>query len=292
MKIGFIGAGKVGFSLGKYFSEHGITITGYYSQKSESAEQAAEFTGSEPYHTMTALVSDSNIIFITVPDSQIKSVYDKIKYMDISGRQLCHCSGAMTTAETFTDIAKYNAYGYAIHPLFPISSKYHSYADLKNAFFCLEGDKTHLRQWESFFKNLGNPTKIISAEAKNKYHTACTIASNLVCALMAESFSLMQQCGFTEEQAHNAIKPLVMNNINCIFETDPVTALTGAVERNDIATVLKHLTCIKSESDYEIYRYTSLKLTELAQEKHPDIDYSSMKQILLSDFPTIKKDAS
>ena len=29
MHIGIIGAGKVGFSLGKYFSEHEITITGY-----------------------------------------------------------------------------------------------------------------------------------------------------------------------------------------------------------------------------------------------------------------------
>lgn len=30
MNIGFIGAGRVGFSLGKYFSENGINISGYY----------------------------------------------------------------------------------------------------------------------------------------------------------------------------------------------------------------------------------------------------------------------
>lgn len=283
MKIGFIGAGKVGFSLGKYFYEHGINITGYYSQKYESAKQAAEFTNSKPYHTINELVSESNIIFITVPDSKIKSVYDEIKYMDISGRQLCHCSGAMTTAEAFPDITKYNAYGYAIHPLFPISSKYNSYTELKNAFFCIEGSHTHLEQWNCFFKKIGNPTRIISAEMKHEYHTACTIASNLVCALIAESLSLMKKCGFTEEEALDAMKPLVISNINHIFEVGPVTALTGPVERCDTATVSKHLSCIKSEPDNEIYRYVSMKLTELAQEKYPDKDYSSMKQLLLSE---------
>jgi predicted dinucleotide-binding enzyme len=45
MKIGFIGAGKVGFSLGKYFCEHGLDVIGYFSRNPQSALQAAEFTG-------------------------------------------------------------------------------------------------------------------------------------------------------------------------------------------------------------------------------------------------------
>ena len=44
MRIGFIGAGKVGFTLGKYFREHGIEVTGYYSRSIQSASEAAEFT--------------------------------------------------------------------------------------------------------------------------------------------------------------------------------------------------------------------------------------------------------
>ena len=36
MQIGFIGAGKVGFSLGRYFAENGLTVSGYYSRDSQS----------------------------------------------------------------------------------------------------------------------------------------------------------------------------------------------------------------------------------------------------------------
>ncbi|MGN1313669.1 MAG: hypothetical protein ACI4VG_01490 [Lachnospiraceae bacterium] len=32
MRIGFIGAGKVGFSLGRYFGENDVCVSGYYSR--------------------------------------------------------------------------------------------------------------------------------------------------------------------------------------------------------------------------------------------------------------------
>lgn len=280
MKIGFIGAGKVGFSLGKYFSEHEIKITGYYSQNPQSAKEASKFTNSKFYHDINQLINDSDIIFITVPDSKINLIYHQIKNKNISGRQLCHCSGAMTTEEAFPDIAKYHAYGYAIHPLFPISSKYSSYLELKNAFFCIEGNNKYLTKWENFFHKLGNPVRIISPETKTKYHTACTIASNLVCGLIAESIVLLKKCGFSEEEALVALKPLAISNINRIFDTNPVNALTGAIERCDMITIQKHLACLDSELDLQIYKYLSLKLIELAQEKHSNINYKFLKQLL------------
>ena len=53
LKTGFIGAGKVGFTLGKYFSNttdaNSIKVTGYYSRNTQSAEEAANFTGSEAF---------------------------------------------------------------------------------------------------------------------------------------------------------------------------------------------------------------------------------------------------
>ena len=54
MKTGFIGAGKVGFTLGKFFAENNIQVTGYYSRRRESAKEAAAFTGTTVY---TALVN-------------------------------------------------------------------------------------------------------------------------------------------------------------------------------------------------------------------------------------------
>lgn len=42
MRAGFIGAGKVGFTLGKYLAMHGIEISGYYSRTPASAKEGRE----------------------------------------------------------------------------------------------------------------------------------------------------------------------------------------------------------------------------------------------------------
>ena len=44
MKIGIIGAGKVGCSIGKYLKKHDFSVAGYCSKSKKSVEEAATFT--------------------------------------------------------------------------------------------------------------------------------------------------------------------------------------------------------------------------------------------------------
>lgn len=280
MKIGFIGAGKVGFTLGKYFSVNGIEISGYYSRSYDSALEAVKFTGSQCFGSIEELAAASDTIFITTPDSAIKDTYLSLIGHNISGKQICHCSGSLSASEVFPEIKEKQASGYSIHPLFPVSNKYESYKEIGRAYFSIEGDSLHIKNWESFFLKLGNPVKILSSGHKTEYHAACATASNLVCALIAESTELLAKCGFTTEQALCALEPLISANIGNILKTDPVQALTGPVERCDCETVQKHLNCFESNDDRELYRSTSLKLISLAQKKHPEKNYSEMLRIL------------
>ncbi len=278
MKIGFIGAGKVGFTLGKYFSENGMELSGYYSSSEASAGEAAEFTGSEHYENAEKLIAESDVIFLTVPDGAIRDVYLSLPHGILEGKQLCHCSGALSSKDAFPGINEYGAEGTSIHPLFPVSSKYDSYKVICSAFFCIEGDRSE--EWSRIFSDMGNPVRIIDSEIKIKYHAACVAASNLVCGLIAESTELLTQCGFSEKEALDAIRPLAMANINRIFDTDPVTALTGPVERNDVSTVKKHLNALGEGTDSDIYRALSLKLTDMAEKRHENADYSEMRTVL------------
>lgn len=139
MKVGFIGAGKVGFSLGKFFVQGNIPVSGYWSRHQESAYEAALFTNTKHYENLQALVQDSDALFLTVPDSAICSIFQILQDFDISEKHICHCSGVMTANEAFPNIQQTGAYGYSIHPLFPINSKYDSYKELANACFCIEG---------------------------------------------------------------------------------------------------------------------------------------------------------
>ena len=280
MKIGFVGAGKVGFTLGKFFSVNGFQVTGYYSKHFDSAREAALFTGTKAYDTLDALVCDSDTLFLTVPDGEISSVYSSVSKCGISEKIICHCSGAMSVAEAFFDLSRHGAYGYSIHPLFPISNKLEAYRELGGAFFVLEGDGRHIHMWQTLLQSLGVRVHVINGAEKSRYHAACAISSNLICALVEESVELLESCGFSRQLALEAITPLLRSNLEHIIEDGPVKALTGPVERCDTSTVKKHLACLPSLPERELYRYASHKLLTLAAAKNPGRDYSPLEKLL------------
>lgn len=287
MKIGIIGAGKVGVSMGKFFVEGGLCVSGFYSRTKASALEAANFTNTNFYEELSQIVKESDILFLTVPDGQIKTVYEQIGAFELYGKQICHCSGAMSAQEAFVDIDKKGAYGFSIHPLFPVSSKYETYKELSKAFFCIEGNTTpskmqtvYKKEWEERLKGLGASVRSIEPEKKIKYHAACAISSNLVCALIQESLDLLMDCGFDEKEAILALAPLIRSNIEHVIEVGPLKALTGPMERGDKATVLKHIECFESNLEKEIYISVSKKLMEVAKNKHPERSYDQMNHIL------------
>lgn len=280
MAIGFIGAGKVGFSMGKFFMQGGVPVTGYYSRRQESAQEAASFTNTKAYAELEELVQDSDALFLTVPDGEITKVFLALSGLDIKGKQICHCSGAMTAGEAFPGIGSTGAYGYSIHPLFPISSKYETYRELTDAFFCMEGEGPHLSRWEALFRSLGTEAQTVPAEGKARYHAACAAASNLVCALAEFSLEIMEGCGFRREEALQALTPLMRSNLEHILQKGPEEALTGPVERCDVFTVQKHMHCLPEGAGKELYRAASLKLLGMARRRHPERDWPAMEAVL------------
>ncbi|MCI5568914.1 MAG: DUF2520 domain-containing protein [Lachnospiraceae bacterium] len=278
MRIGFMGAGKVGFTLGKYFTEHNVSVSGYSSRTEESAVLASKFTNTEYFKDLRDLINASDAIFITCPDGQIKSVWDRIRRYPIKGKCICHCSGALSSA-VFSEIDRAGAYGYSIHPLFAVRSKEESYREISNSFFTIEGNEKYLGFWEAFFDKLGNKTKIITAENKTLYHASGVFVSNLVCGLFEEGIRLLMNCGFSRDEAKEALSPMLLNNAGALKEVGPVEALTGPVERADVSTIKKHLGVL-AEREKRIYESISGVLVDIAKIKHPDRDYGEVLNVL------------
>ena len=280
MKIGFIGAGKVGFSLGKYFCEHGLEVTGYYSRNFQSAKEAAAFTSSAAYENRSELVANSDVLFLTVTDCAIADTYAAVCEEDIRGKIICHCSGALTAESVFSDIERHGAAGFSVHPLIAVSSRYDSYRQLADVFFTLEGTESKREEFRERLKTAGLNVQCIPADAKVKYHCAAAIASNQVIALFAQSQQLLTECGFSQDTARQALVPLFLGNARQTAESGPANALTGPVERGDKGTIEKHLKVLDCSEDKLLYLLLSKKLLKTAKEKHPSRDYSSIENFI------------
>lgn len=280
MKIGLIGAGKVGFSLGRYFCEHNLSVVGYYSKNVESAQEAANFTGTRWFSALHELVQCSDILFVTTSDSAIVSVWEQLQNLPIENKIICHCSGSLSSG-IFSEIRKRKAYGYSIHPLLAIHDKRTGYLLLRDALFTIEGDSDQLEVFLSLFRRTGNPVQVLTQEQKTQYHCAAVTVSNHVLALLDSGIELLEQCGFERKQALTALAPLVRGNVESALREDVIRSLTGPVERNDVETVSRHLDCLKEQPKQQmLYGLLADRLIDLASVKHPQRDYSELRKMI------------
>lgn len=276
MKIGFIGAGKVGFSLGRYFTDRGVSVSGYYSKSPNSAKEAAEFTNTKYYRTKEELIEESDALFFTVPDGSIHQVYCETAQSDIEGKCFVHCSGALPSS-VFSGISKRGAKGCSIHPICAVSDKLTGAQELSKSYFTIEGDDAE--KWADFFRGLGSHAEVLSPEAKVKYHAAAVFASNLVTGLYDLALELMLECGLSKAFGERALLLLLTGNTANIAARGVTEALTGPVERADAQTVEKHLKALAGD-EREVYRLLSMRLVGIAARKNPQRNYDEVAALL------------
>ena len=287
MRIGFIGAGKMGFTLGKHIKEAykslpepGMDneVIGYYSRSLSSAREAAQFTETEYYESIENLVDYCDTLFITTPDGQIEDVTKELgRIIDGKSKEmiLVHTSGALSS-QVFSGMGNH-VYGYSVHPIYAVNSKTESYVNFSRAYITIEGHERYIDELKKLFSSLGHPVKIIDADNKTKYHGAAVFASNLVVGLYSRAVALLSECGFDREEAGRALLPLFMNNADNLAEKGIKAALTGPVARGDADTVKKHLSVLCG-GDREIYRLLSEELINIAGLKAEVHD--SMREVL------------
>ena len=280
MNIGIIGAGKVGVSVGRYLKDNNIQISGFYDINSDNAAFAAQFTQTDCFSDLEELVKLSDTLFITTPDNVIGSVWDCIrnKNMSVQNKIVCHFSGALSS-DVFTDSQSTGASVCSVHPMLAFSDKLTSYRIPANTFFAIEGEETAVSAVKSLFESLGNTVCRIDKSKKSLYHTAASVLSNEIVALLDMGYSLLEQCGFSRDDAVGATKNLVSGNVKSVLENGCVNALTGPVERNDLQTVKKHVESLKVE-DRQIYILLAKRLVNLAKARNKDRDYAELSEFL------------
>ena len=279
MKIGFIGAGKVGCSFGKYLKESGLSISGYYSRNYENAVFASDYTESVCFGDFYSLAENSDIIFITVKDSVISEIWDGLPYDKLKGKLVCHCSGALSS-DVFQKASDRGIFVCSVHPMLAVSGKDDAFKNFAKAFFTVEGNSYACSEIKKILEGIGNNVKIIeNSQKKSLYHLACVFQSNLINALIYMGSEFLKECGFDEREAILASSPLIYGNLDNVFKKGVQGALTGPVERCDISTIQKHIGILKDEDAY-IYKALSSKLIDIAMVKNPDVSYDKLKKIL------------
>lgn len=285
MKIGFIGAGKVGISFAKFLCNNGLEISGFYNRTKAHVKKAVDFTQTKEYTTPDKLVVDSDVIFITVSDDAIEEVLNNsIDTLDeLSSKAFVHMSGAHSSIILKAAYIK-GATVYSLHPLQSVSDIEMAVEQFSKSYFSIESYNGEIGEHlEEILDKLSHWFEI-STEHKPIYHMAACVFSNYLVTLMSFGLDLMDSIGVSEKEAFSAMTPLIMGTLSNIQANGINESLTGPLSRGDKETIKMHLETYRMHNKkYEVlYRVLGSNTLDFVLKNNylDDLKVSELKELL------------
>lgn len=254
MKVGFIGAGKIGTGLGILLSHSSIKVSGYLSRNVNSSLNASSLTNSAAFSKYEDIINASDVIIISTKDDCIKSIVEEIlKHKSIINNKIfVHLSGSISI-DVLKPLKKYG-HTMVIHPIQTCPSIEAAVSLLPESYFTIEGDDIAVNVGISITKAIGAKPIVINGINKPLYHAACVIASNYLVTLVKAANELLKASGFPFDKHPDLLLPLINGTLKNISERGCDASLSGPIARCDIETVKKHVENIKDGDILKLYK--------------------------------------
>lgn len=260
--ICIIGVGKVGSALAYEFIEADFQNVFLIDKNLTRVSRIAKGSKKFKYSTRfkKEFINESDIVIISVQDSIIGSVINKLQSLKIaySDKLILHTSGALNSdVFNLLKISK-NQVG-SFHPIQTFNRFQYSRSKvLEGIYFGIEGgikarkfQKELCKKFKSYYIEIPKEKKLI-------YHTACVIASNFLVTYINILSDIIKMIGLKEDKTYKIFEPIIIETLLNISRHGHVKSLTGPYERYDLVTIKGHLQSIVEENPLLIPFYISL----------------------------------
>jgi predicted short-subunit dehydrogenase-like oxidoreductase (DUF2520 family) len=283
LSLCLIGAGRVGSVLAYHFSQFDIPISSI-TEKNATRRSALRKTFSDigiSPSLSSESISQSDIIFICVPDDQLAGVVstvDRLK-VDLSKKTFVHTSGAYSS-EILIRLRDSNGQIASAHPIYSFGNAEAEDISLEGVYFDLEGDVAAVDALKNIFRRVGIKFIEISRDQKIAVHIASVFYSNYLVGLTQVAQAVLRACGFPEENFWEPFVPLIGSTLKNLSANSPAQALTGPIKRGDVQTVEKHLAYLKSHNSAAVPAYVQMARAILPLASLPPKSIHRVEEIL------------
>ncbi len=267
MKIGIIGAGKVGTSLAFVLKRKGLIITAVADVMEASLQTAENYLGKDVLYTKNNMdiMAVSDAVAITTQDRVIQAVVKEIheKANRLDGKLIFHTSGA-DPSSVLMPLDEKGAYLGSLHPLQTFPDIDSAIEVLPDTCIFVEGEERAVPILRQIGENIGAKVYTIAGKDKVVYHLSAVFVCNLLSALMYAGKGLMDKINID----FAPFLPIIKATMKNIENKGPLAALTGPVVRGDVKTVKAHLASIEDmELHTKIYKALSEVAVQMAAER-------------------------
>jgi predicted short-subunit dehydrogenase-like oxidoreductase (DUF2520 family) len=246
--LSIIGAGKVGKTLSKLWSDRSVfRIQDVLNRSLDSARSAAAFVGAGTPVAAYAELCHADVFLLAVSDDQIAACCAALAEQGLLGEQsiVFHCSGALPSS-VLTAASECGAAIASIHPIRSFASPENVVRNFAGTWCGMEGDSHAIKILAAAFEAIDARMVQINAEAKIHYHAGAVFACNYLVTLLDIAKQSYVRAGIAPDVALELMGPLVRETMENIFRLGPEAALTGPIARGDMATATKQWQAVQS----------------------------------------------
>ena len=252
LRIGLIGAGRVGIALARALQNHGHAIVAAHAVSENSRNRLAEFLPATDVVSIEKLIEVSQTILLTVPDDVLPDLVRGIaKTIGFKKHQfVIHTSGRFGT-EVLAPAQIQGALTMAIHPAMTFTGEPADVDRLNGCPFAITSTEELIPIAAALVLNMGGREYFVAEENRALYHAALSHAANHVNTIINQSKSALSNIGISDPGLF--LTPLVQTAVENSL-TKGIEALTGPISRGDVETVRAHLIAIENTEIEQSYK--------------------------------------
>ncbi len=243
LRVGVIGAGRVGAVLGAALRRSGHEVVATSAVSEASRARAAALLPGVPLLPPDEVVAAATMVLLAVPDDALGPLVQGLAEVGAfrAGQIVAHTSGrhglaVLTPAEGVLPMA--------LHPALPFTGTEVDLERLQGASFGVTSPEVLRPIAEALVVEMGSEPVWILDELRPLWHAALAHGANHLVTLVASAADLLREASTAD--GSSAPAPLLGAALDGALRSGDA-ALTGPVSRGDAGTVAAHLAALPEQ---------------------------------------------
>lgn len=256
LRVGVVGAGRVGAVLGAALARAGHRVVAVSAVSDASRARAAALLPTTPVVPADLVPHEADLVLLTVPDDALADLVAGLAATCAfrPGQLVAHTSGRHGTA-VLAPAARAGALPLALHPVLPFSGTAADLARLPGAVFGVTCAAEVRALAAALVDDLGGLVEHVAEERRALWHAALAHAANHLTTLVTSSADLLRAAG--AERPDRVLAPLLDAALDSALHRGD-DALTGPVARGDAGTVRTHLQTLAAVAPEVLPAYVAM----------------------------------
>jgi predicted short-subunit dehydrogenase-like oxidoreductase (DUF2520 family) len=256
LRVGIIGAGRVGTTLGTALTRAGHHLTSVSAVSEASVRRAARMLPGVPVKQPQEVVAGADLVLLTVPDDVLPGLVAGLGATGtaLEGRLLVHTSGRHGIA-VLAPATRLGALPLALHPVMTFTGRPDDVERLAGICFGVTAPESLRLVAEALVIEMGGEPVFIDEASRGLYHAALASAANHLVTLVVQAAELLGVAGAPDPP--RMLAPLLSAALDNALRLGDA-GLTGPVARADADTVASHIEALHEASPEALRAYVAL----------------------------------